>query len=187
MDQEFLTQLINEHTTCNSCPSPKEVSKFYQRLLGVFYLDFAEKDLSTTVAIKNEITILKDEFENLLLRNPANAILGTDKTCQDFFSQLPIIYELLNKDILAIYEGDPACKGRREVIRTYPGFYAIAAYRIAHTMVALNIEDLPRIITEHAHSLTGVDIRPPAISPRAIHCHNWKIILYRSWNGYCNW
>ncbi|MCL4134672.1 UNVERIFIED_CONTAM: hypothetical protein GTU68_015294 [Idotea baltica] len=63
---------------------------------------------------------------------------------------------------MAIYEGDPACKSRREVIRSYPGFYAIAAYRIANAMHLLGVEDLPRIITEFAHSKTGIDIHPGA-------------------------
>ena len=61
-----------------------------------------------------------------------------------------------------MYEGDPAAKSRDEIVRTYPGFYAIAAYRIAHELHALGVKGIPRIITEHAHSRTGIDIHPGA-------------------------
>ncbi len=60
-------------------------------------------------------------------------------------------------------EGDPAAKSRFEVIRAYPGFYAIAFYRIAHALLELDIPLLPRILTEHAHSKTGIDIHPGAV------------------------
>ena len=73
-----------------------------------------------------------------------------------------MIYEKLGQDIDAMYEGDPAAKSRDEVIRTYPGFYAIAAYRIAHELHSLGVLGIPRIITEHAHSKTGIDIHPGA-------------------------
>ncbi len=72
------------------------------------------------------------------------------------------IYDKLIEYLLAIYIGDPAAKYISEVIRSYPGFYATAAYRIAHELHSLGIEDIPRIITEHAHSQTGIDIHPGA-------------------------
>jgi serine O-acetyltransferase len=61
-----------------------------------------------------------------------------------------------------MYEGDPAAKSKSEVVRTYPGFYAIAAYRLAHELYRLGVQDIPRVITEHAHSKTGIDIHPAA-------------------------
>jgi serine O-acetyltransferase len=61
-----------------------------------------------------------------------------------------------------MYTGDPAARSRSEVIRTYPGFYAISAYRVAHKLVELGVPGIPRIITEHAHSRTGIDIHPEA-------------------------
>ncbi|MEL6390262.1 MAG: serine O-acetyltransferase [Bacteroidota bacterium] len=162
MTKEFFDRLVQEHLICKTCPTPSEVASFFKRVMGFFYLDFATKELTTRESLSEELDLLKVEFETLLQRNPMNAILGTAQICTSFFSELPSIYDQLNKDIMAIYEGDPACKSRREVIRTYPGFYAIAAYRIAHVMNALGIEDLPRIITEHAHSQTGIDIHPGA-------------------------
>ena len=162
MTRNFFEQLLSEHQICETCPSPDEVASFFKELMGLLYLDFAKKKFSDQEALKEEYNLLKVKFDKLLSRNPMNAILGTAKICDSFFKQIPEIYDALNKDIMAIYEGDPACTSRREVIRSYPGFYAIAAYRIAHAMHVLNIEDLPRIITEHAHSKTGVDIHPGA-------------------------
>lgn len=162
MKKEFLDQLLSEHLICETCPSPKEVADFFIDLLGTLYLDFAKVPLKSKEAISQRFEELKSELNNLLCRNPMNAILGTENIVVSFFNEVPKVYELLNKDIMAIYEGDPACNSRREVIRSYPGFYAIAAYRVANVLERLKVEDLPRIITEHAHSLTGVDIHPGA-------------------------
>ena len=162
MKKQFLDRILAEHQICQTCPSPQEVSSFFRELLGTLYLDFTTKSFHSIEDIQDEFEGLKLEFESLLGRNPMNAVLGTSKICKDFFERIPIIYNMLNKDIMAIYEGDPACTSRREVIRSYPGFYAIAAYRIAHELQNLKIEDLPRIITEHAHSQTGIDIHPGA-------------------------
>jgi len=162
VNKEFVDRLVQEHQICKTCPSPDEVASFFKELLGLLYLDFAKTPLPTSEAIRAEQDRLKSVFEDLLSRNPMNAVLGVQKICSSFFDSLPTIYGCLNKDIMAIYEGDPACTSRREVIRSYPGFNAIAAYRVAHKMHALGIEDLPRIITEHAHSKTGIDIHPGA-------------------------
>jgi len=68
----------------------------------------------------------------------------------------------LNTDVDAIFAGDPAAKSEFEVIRAYPGFLAICFYRIAHLLLQLRVPLLPRILTEHAHSQTGIDIHPAA-------------------------
>ena len=167
MKDEFFDRLIGEHTLCETCPSPEEVAKFFRKLLGFFYLDFSTKPLKSHDALQTELNELKLELKSLLSRNPMNAIKGIDKINDRFFEGITGIYELLNLDIMAIYEGDPACQSRREVIRTYPGFYAIAAYRVANLLYNLDVEDLPRVITEHAHSLTGVDIHPGATIGRS--------------------
>lgn len=132
MKKEFLDQLLSEHLICETCPSPKEVADFFIDLLGTLYLDFAKVSLKSKEALLERFEELKGELNNLLCRNPMNAILGTENIVDSFFKEVPKIYELLNKDIMAIYEGDPACNSRREVIRSYPGFYAIAAYRVAN-------------------------------------------------------
>ena len=65
-------------------------------------------------------------------------------------------------DVRAAFEGDPAAKSYDEIIFSYPGIYAITVYRAAHLLYTLNVPLLPRIMTEHAHSVTGIDIHPGA-------------------------
>ena len=70
--------------------------------------------------------------------------------------------EKLEKDVEAIYEGDPAARSREEVVLCYPGFYAIAIFRLAHAFYERRVPLLPRILTEYAHAKTGIDIHPGA-------------------------
>lgn len=82
--------------------------------------------------------------------------------CGEFIGRIPYIYSMLLKDIEALYNGDPAAKSREEVIISYPGFYAISIYRMAHELYELNVPLIPRIMTEYAHQKTGVDINAGA-------------------------
>ncbi len=81
---------------------------------------------------------------------------------QKFLDAMPGVYALLRTDADAIFHGDPAAVSMDEVILSYPGFFAIAVYRIAHALHGLGVPILPRIITEFAHEKTGVDIHPGA-------------------------
>jgi len=79
-----------------------------------------------------------------------------------FLAAIPRIRENLATDIEAAYEGDPAAFSRDEVISSYPGIYATMVNRIAHELYELGVPLIPRIMTEHAHSVTGIDIHPGA-------------------------
>ena len=79
-----------------------------------------------------------------------------------FLSKLPQIRALLATDVAAAFEGDPAVTNSGEAIFCYPGILAITNYRLAHELYLLDVPVIPRIITEHAHSLTGIDIHPGA-------------------------
>ena len=95
-----------------------------------------------------------------------------------FLNSLPHIMELLNTDIQAIYDGDPAAKSKAEVILCYPGFYAISIYRIAHELYTLGVPYIPRIMTEYAHEKTGIDINPgAAIGPYFCIDHGTGIVI----------
>ena len=76
--------------------------------------------------------------------------------------KLPEIRRVLWTDIIAAYQGDPAAKTPDEIIIAYPAFTAVSAYRVAHELYAMNVPLVPRIITEYAHRLTGIDIHPGA-------------------------
>ena len=80
----------------------------------------------------------------------------------DFLERIPVIREFIETDLQAEYDGDPAAFNKDEIIYSYPGLYAIMVYRIAHEMVLLNIPMIPRMMTELAHSKTGIDINPAA-------------------------
>ena len=84
------------------------------------------------------------------------------KTALAFIKTLPAIQRLLNADIKATLEGDPAAKGYDEVIFSYPGLFAISVARLAHELYLLQVPVIPRIMTEYAHSKTGIDIHPGA-------------------------
>jgi serine O-acetyltransferase len=79
-----------------------------------------------------------------------------------FILKLPAIRETLQDDIQAAFDGDPAAKSLEEIIVSYPGLYAISTHRIAHELYALDVPLIPRIMSEHAHSKTGIDIHPGA-------------------------
>ena len=79
-----------------------------------------------------------------------------------FFEQIPKIREYLDTDLQAFYEGDPAAFNKQEIVLCYPGFMAISTNRIAHELFLLGIPLIPRIMTEYAHSNTGIDIHPGA-------------------------
>lgn len=76
--------------------------------------------------------------------------------------KLPLIKEMLKKDVIALYEGDPAATCTNEVMLTYPGFYAISIYRIAHEFYTLGIPYIARFMTEYSHEKTGIDIHAGA-------------------------
>jgi serine O-acetyltransferase len=79
-----------------------------------------------------------------------------------FLSRLPTVRKMLSKDVEAAYEGDPAATRPDEAVFCYPGILAITNYRLAHELYSLKVPLIPRIITEHAHSITGIDIHPGA-------------------------
>jgi len=89
-------------------------------------------------------------------RERAAAVAG------DFLARIPDLREMLALDVQAAYDGDPAAKSIDEVICCYPGFYAVAVYRVAHELLKLGVGLMPRIMTEHAHGVTGCDIHPGA-------------------------
>jgi len=79
-----------------------------------------------------------------------------------FLAKIPGIRRLVRSDVEAAYEGDPALKSRDEAIFAYPGVFAVTNQRIAHELQVLGVPLIPRIITEHAHTITGIDIHPGA-------------------------
>lgn len=80
----------------------------------------------------------------------------------ELLKRLPDLRQQLELDVQAAFEGDPAAKGYHEIIFCYPGLEAVTVYRIAHELLLLGVPLIPRMMTEHAHSRTGIDIHPGA-------------------------
>ena len=112
-----------------------------------------------TEQIAKTLRLFTDEFRDA----PDDAVWKRSEEIVDsFLAAIPRIREYLATDIEAAYEGDPAAFSRDEVISSYPGIYATMVNRIAHELYELGVPLIPRIMTEHAHSVTGIDIHPGA-------------------------
>ncbi|WP_226388703.1 serine O-acetyltransferase [Penaeicola halotolerans] len=162
MNQSFIKCLFALHQEAACCPPPRVVVYFHEELIGLLYPEFSELDFPNTATLEDYIKELKQQLILLLEKAPLPSSVTADQVAEVFFGQLPLIREAIDKDVQATYDGDPAAQSTTEVIRTYPGFYAIASYRLAHALHQLGVALIPRMITEHAHSKTGIDIHPGA-------------------------
>lgn len=103
--------------------------------------------------------------------------LAQQKTV-DFFQRLPEVRHVLEQDVQAALEGDPAAKNNHEIIFCYPGVEAVTVYRVAHELLLLGVPLIPRIMCEHAHSKTGIDIHPGArIGPSFFIDHGTGVVI----------
>ncbi|KAA9353125.1 serine O-acetyltransferase [Larkinella humicola] len=116
-----------------------------------------KKETYIGILKKNQI-----DLENILLSYLDPEKVDLEATVASFYESLETLYNHLRLDATKINEFDPAATSVHEVIVSYPGFYAIAVYRIAHRLTELNIPVLPRILSENAHRKTGTDIHPAA-------------------------
>jgi serine O-acetyltransferase len=161
MYQFFIDKLYAAHQACVTCPSPGDIVRFYKTLLGILFADTTQLSHLTRAQFGETIDELKKDFDRLLQLTPPVG-MSTSAVTGAFFGAIPALYDQLQQDVTAMYLGDPAAQSTSEVVRSYPGFYAIAAYRFAHELQRLGVDNIPRIITEHAHSKTGIDIHPGA-------------------------
>lgn len=162
MDKSFLQKLYNSHQACPTCASPAEVAVFFNNLLGTLFAEYTQLSFTSEEHFREHIEDLQTELDRIVRSSPYKGKGDAGSIAANFFDSLPEIFSKLNEDVDAMYEGDPAAKSRSEVIQTYPGFYAIAAYRVANELHKLGVKGIPRVITEHAHSKTGIDIHPSA-------------------------
>ncbi len=91
-----------------------------------------------------------------------NAQQRAEAVSMEFFCRIPQIRAVVQTDLQAAYDGDPAATDMAEIIFSYPGIFAITVYRLAHELHILDVPMLPRIMTEYAHNITGIDIHPGA-------------------------
>lgn len=98
----------------------------------------------------------------LSFKEKKNISEQADSLAYEFIEQLPKIHKILLTDAQATFEGDPAAQSKEEIIFSYPGFFAIFVYRVAHLLYLAKIPFIPRMMTEYAHGKTGIDINPGA-------------------------
>ncbi len=113
-------------------------------------------NLTKQIAIALRQLPAYEECQSVIIEDKAQEL------CIQFFEKLPEIRSYTETDVEAAFDGDPAAYNKNEIILCYPGLYAITVNRIAHVLYELNIPIIPRIMTEHAHSFTGIDIHPGA-------------------------
>lgn len=162
MDKSFLQKLYDAQQACPTCPSSTEVAAFFNSLLGALFPEYTQLKFPSFDQFARHMEGLQAELDRIVRFNPHKGEVPVGSIAAEFFKALPQVFNKLNGDVVAMYEGDPAAKSRAEVIQTYPGFYAIAAYRVAHQLHKLGVAGIPRVITEQAHSRTGIDIHPSA-------------------------
>ncbi len=161
--QGFAKELLNKRQTHNCTIAIKGIThSFVDEILQLLFPHYSVQQYYTEDEIIAKHTLLKRNLKNLL-KSLNNISEGKAvKISDQFGNRLPEISEKLWIDAEAIYKGDPAAESVDEVILAYPGFLAIAIYRIAHELYVLDVPVLPRIMTEYAHQITGVDIHPGA-------------------------
>jgi len=162
MEDQFIKTLYETHQDCPKCPTIGQVEDFTNRLLGILFPDLTNKLYSKQEELSFDLLNLKSELYEMLFMYPNRESINADNKTALFFKQLEKVYHLLKTDSKAMFDGDPAASSEKEIIRSYPGFYAVASYRLAHELYQLKIKVIPRMIAEIAHSRTGVDIHPGA-------------------------
>lgn len=160
--ESFIDKVYKAHSQCPSCPPPKVIHSFFENVLGIMFPEHAEEAFLERGQLEMKLFDLQVQLRDLLNQNTRLHHNSGEALSKSFFEGLDEIYDRLQEDVEAMFTGDPAAKSKTEIVRSYPGFYAIAAYRIAHSLYQLGVSIVPRMITEFAHSRTGVDIHPGA-------------------------
>ena len=146
------------------------IAKLLRLVFPGYYRDYTYRIYNP----RNNLSALIEDVAFHLNRQIGIALRGSEQLAPEeaerraeditaaFLEKLPEIRAYVETDLQAAYDGDPAAKNKAEVIIAYPGLYAITVNRLAHALYLLNVPLIPRIMTEYAHSRTGIDIHPGA-------------------------
>ena len=156
-------------------PDRDVVIDILEKLRIVIYPGYYRNRNYRTYTVRNNISILLEDIIYNLIKQTSIVLKyapeysdaddqtiakASEEITFKFLDTLPKIREYIETDIQAAYDGDPAAYNKDEIICTYPGLFAIFTSRVAHELFLLGVPMIPRIMTEHAHSLTGIDIHP---------------------------
>ena len=159
-DREYFSR----HTVM--VPSRTEVIRIIKKMQSLMFPDYfsleEDEGKSASDLAENIVSLLKRQLTAAYSFSDITELVDTEALACEILARIPHIKELLFKDITAIYEGDPAARSPEEIILSYPGFYAISIYRIAHEFYLRGIPYISRLMTEFAHEKTGIDIHAGA-------------------------
>lgn len=163
------------HLGLNPLPSKDAVIEIIRELTEIIYPGFGKRQGLHLTNVEYFVGNLVDSLYDRLATQIARALrhengqdLSTDlaelarQKAVIFLKGLPRLREVLDLDVAAAFRGDPAARSHHEIIFCYPGLEAITVYRIAHELILLGVPYIPRMMTEVAHSKTGIDIHPGA-------------------------
>lgn len=166
------------HTDLYNQPDKKAIIEIVKKLLKILYPGYYSDKVYKIYSLRNNMSAaIEDIIFHLnkqimiVLRYcfPFMKISASEleekaeNMTFDFMEKIPQMREYLETDIQAAYDGDPAAESKAEIILSYPGLYAISIYRIAHELFLIGVPMIPRIMSEYAHSTTGIDIHPGAV------------------------
>ena len=154
-------------------PDKAVITDMIQKLLRIVYPGYSRDKSYRIYNVKHNLSMLIEDVMFNLNRQmllvlqasgmeEAEAEEQSQQLCLQFFRQIPELRAIVQTDVQAAFDGDPAATSKDEVIFCYPGLFAITVYRLAQILDTLNVPLLPRIMTEYAHSTTGIDIHPGA-------------------------
>ncbi len=166
--QDLVRQLIRKRSEhCFPIGVQSSAREFAHSVLAVLFPHFSETLRCDEAEITSEVQGIQIQLEALMKSLADHFPAPPVETSAQFLDALPAVYEALMLDAKAIHHGDPAAVSVDEVILTYPGFYAIAVHRVSHELARLGYPMLPRLLSEHAHERTGIDIHPKATIGRS--------------------
>lgn len=158
-------------------PDKKVIVDILSKLQEIIFPGFFKPDTYKSYTLRSTVSMLVEDVmynlkSQIAITLKYDDVFSDSSKCEiegeaqritvEFFNRIPTIREYVETDVTAAFDGDPAAYNKEEIVVTYPGFYAIMVNRIAHELHLLGVPLIPRIMTEHAHSLTGIDIHPGA-------------------------
>ena len=147
-------------------PSRPEVIKIIKKIQHLMFPDYfrlsEDEGKSREQVLEEVFLLLKVQLTASYSFFDEDTVVDTESIAYEIIELLPSIKCRLLKDVMALYEGDPAARSPEEIILSYPGFYAISIYRIAHEFYVRKIPYISRLMTEFAHEKTGIDIHAGA-------------------------
>lgn len=162
MSSTLIQKLHDSHRAFVELPAIDFSYQFIDQMLGFLFPEHSRDRYKSVQELERAYSSLKGNLYELLMVSFDNDTQQAERVSAGFWEALPSVYELIKMDAEAIFTGDPAAHSQSEVVLTYPGFYAIAVYRLAHVFYTFKVPYFPRILAEYAHRKTGVDINPGA-------------------------